>query len=93
MVFFYKSDIIKAEVESMGIGAIATALGVVGTLIGYGVWVGKISQRVSDVEKKQTKLESRIEEKLDVLTASIYETNLKIEGMQKDIQYLREKNK
>lgn len=77
----------------MGIGAIATALGVVGTLIGYGVWVGKISQRVSDVEKKQTKLESRIEEKLDVLTASIYETNLKIEGMQKDIQYLREKNK
>ena len=77
----------------MGIGAIATALGVIGTLIGYGVWVGKISQRVSDVEKKQTKLESRIEEKLDVLTASIYETNLKIEGMQKDIQYLREKNK
>ena len=77
----------------MGIGAIATALGVVGTLIGYGVWVGKISQRVSDVEKKQTKLESRIEEKLEVLTASIYETNLKIEGMQKDIQYLREKNK
>ena len=77
----------------MGIGAIATILGVVGTLIGYGVWVGKISQRVSDIEKKQTKLESRIEEKLDVLTASIYETNLKIEGMQKDIQYLREREK
>lgn len=77
----------------MEIGLIATALGLVGTLVGYGVWVGKISQRVSDVEKKQTKLESRIEEKLDVLTASIYETNLKIEGMQKDIQYLREKNK
>ena len=77
----------------MEIGLIATGLGLVGTLIGYGVWVGKISQRVSDVEKKQTKLESRIEEKLDVLAASIYETNLKIEGMQKDIQYLREKNK
>lgn len=77
----------------MEIGFIATGLGLIGTLIGYGVWVGKISQRVSDVEKKQTKLESRIEEKLDVLTASIYETNLKIEGMQKDIQYLREKNK
>jgi hypothetical protein len=77
----------------MEIGMIATGLGLIGTLIGYGVWVGKISQRVSDVEKKQTKLESRIEEKLDVLTASIYETNLKIEGMQKDIQYLREKNK
>jgi cell division protein FtsB len=77
----------------MEIGLIATGLGLIGTLIGYGVWVGKISQRVSDVEKKQTKLESRIEEKLDVLTASIYETNLKIEGMQKDIQYLREKNK
>lgn len=77
----------------MEIGVIATALGLVGTLIGYGVWVGKISQRISEVEKKQTKLESRIEEKLDVLTASIYETNLKIEGMQKDIQYLREKNK
>lgn len=77
----------------MEIGVIATALGLVGTLIGYGVWVGKISQRVSDVEKKQAKLESRIEEKLDVLTASIYETNLKIEGITKDIQYLREKNK
>lgn len=77
----------------MEIGLIATGLGLIGTLIGYGVWVGKISQRVSDVEKKQTKLENRIEEKLDVLTASIYETNLKIEGMQKDIQYLREKNK
>lgn len=78
----------------MGIGAIATILGVVGTLIGYGVWVGKISQRISDVEKKQNKLESRIEEKLDVLTASIYETNLKIEGLTKDIQYLtKEKNK
>lgn len=77
----------------MEIGLIVTGLGLIGTLISYGVWVGKISQRVSDVEKKQTKLESRIEEKLDVLTASIYETNLKIEGMQKDIQYLREKNK
>ena len=77
----------------MEIGLIATALGLVGTLVGYGVWVGKISQRIADVEKKQTKLETRIEEKLDVLTASIYETNLKIEGMQKDIQYLREKNK
>ena len=77
----------------MEIGVIATALGLVGTLIGYGVWVGKISQRVADVEKKQTKLESRIEEKLDVLTASIYETNLKIEGITKDIQYLKERNK
>jgi hypothetical protein len=55
--------------------------------------VGKISQRISDIEKKQTKLEGRIEEKLDALTASVYDTNLKIEGMQKDIQYLREKNK
>ena len=77
----------------MGIGTIATILGVVGTLIGYGVWVGKISQRVNEVEKTQSKLESRIEEKLDVLTASIYETNLKIEGITKDVQYLREKNK
>ena len=77
----------------MGIGTIATILGVVGTLIGYGVWMGKISQRVNEVEKKQSKLESRIEEKLDVLTASIYETNLKIEGITKDVQYLREKNK
>lgn len=77
----------------MEIGVIATALGLVGTLIGYGVWVGKISQRISEVEKKQTKLEGRIEEKLDALTASVYETNLKIEGMTKDIQYLREKNK
>jgi hypothetical protein len=77
----------------MGIGTIATVLGVVGTLIGYGVWVGKISQRVSEVEKKQTKLESRIEEKLDVLTVSIYETNLKIEGITKDVQYLREREK
>lgn len=78
----------------MEIGVIATGLGLIGTLIGYGVWVGKISQRVADVEKKQTKLESRIEEKLDVLTASIYETNLKIEGLTKDIQYLtKEKSK
>lgn len=77
----------------MEIGLIATGLGLVGTLIGYGVWVGKISQRVADVEKKQAKLESRIEEKLDVLTASLYETNLKIEGITKDVQYLREKNK
>ena len=75
----------------MEIGVIATALGLVGTLIGYGVWVGKISQRVTDVEKKQTKLENRIEEKMDVLTANIYETNLKLEGITKDIQYLREK--
>lgn len=77
----------------MEIGIIATGLGLVGTLIGYGVWVGKISQRVTDVEKKQTKLESRIEEKLDVLTASIYETNLKIEGLTKDIQYLTKEKK
>lgn len=77
----------------MEIGIIASALGLVGTLIGYGVWVGKISQRVSDIEKKQAKLESRIEEKLDVLTASIYETNLKIEGLTKDIQYLKDRNK
>ena len=75
----------------MDIGLIATGLGVIGTLIGYGVWVGKISQRVSDVETKQSKLESRIETKLDVLTANNYETNLKIEGISKDIQYLRER--
>lgn len=75
----------------MEIGLIATGLGLVGTLIGYGVWVGKISQRVMEVEKKQTKLEGRIEEKLDALTASIYETNLKIEGLTKDIQYLKDK--
>lgn len=75
----------------MEIGIIATGLGLVGTLIGYGVWVGKISQRVMEVEKKQTKLEGRIEEKLDALTASIYETNLKIEGLTKDIQYLKDK--
>lgn len=78
----------------MEIGLIATALGVVGVLVGYGVWVGRISQRISDVEKKQTKLESRIEEKLDVLTASIYETNIKLEGLTKDVQYLtKEKGK
>ena len=77
----------------MDIGIIATALGVVGTLIGYGVWVGKISQRVSEVEHKQTKLESRIEEKLDTLTSSINETNIKIGGITKDIQYIRERNK
>lgn len=75
----------------MEIGLIAGALGIIGTLVGYGVWVGKISQRVADVEKKQTKLENRIEEKMDVLTANIYETNLKLEGITKDIQYLREK--
>lgn len=62
-------------------------------MIGYGVWVGKISQRVSEVEKKQTKLESRIEEKLDALTTSINETNIKIEGITKDIQYIREMKK
>ena len=77
----------------MEIGVIATGLGLIGTLIGYGVWIGKISQRVADVEKKQTKLKSRIEEKLDVLTASIYETNLKIEGLTKDIQYLTKEKK
>lgn len=77
----------------MDIGIIATALGVVGTLIGYGVWVGKISQRVSEVEHKQSKLEERIETKLDALTASVYETGLKIEGITKDIQYLKDKNK
>ena len=82
-----------SEVGNIEIGIIASALGLVGTLIGYGVWVGKISQRVSDIEKKQAKLESRIEEKLDVLTASIYETNLKIEGLTKDIQYLKDRNK
>lgn len=75
----------------MEIGLIVTALGLIGTLVGYGVWVGKISQRISDVEKKQTKLETRIEEKLDVLTASIYETNIKIEGLTKDIQYLKDR--
>ena len=75
----------------MEIGLIATALGLVGTLVGYGVWVGKISQRIADVEKKQAKLETRIEEKLDVLTASIYETNIKIEGLTKDIQYLKDR--
>ena len=77
----------------MDIVIIATALGMVGSMIGYGVWVGKISQRVSDVEKKQTKLESRIEEKLDALTTSINETNIKIEGITKDIQYIRKMKK
>ena len=77
----------------MEIGLIATALGVIGVLVGYGMWVGRISQRISDVEKKQAKLESRIEEKLDVLTASIYETNIKLEGITKDVQYLTKEKK
>lgn len=77
----------------MEIGLIATALGVVGVLVGYGMWVGRISQRISDVEKKQAKLESRIEEKLDVLTANVYETNIKLEGLTKDVQYLTKEKK
>lgn len=75
------------------IGKIAVVLGIVGTLIGYGVWVGRISQKVSTIETKQEKLEGRIDEKLDVITASIYDTNIKLEGVGKDVQYLREKNK
>ena len=39
------------------IGKIAVVLGIVGTLIGYGVWVGRISQKVSTIETKQEKLE------------------------------------
>lgn len=74
------------------IGKIAVVLGIVGTLIGYGVWVGRISQKVSTIETKQEKLEGRIDEKLDVITASIYDTNIKLEGVGKDVQYLREKN-
>lgn len=77
----------------MEIGLIATTLGVVGVLVGYGMWVGRISQRISDVEKKQAKLESRIEEKLDVLTANVYETNIKLEGLTKDVQYLTKEKK
>ena len=75
------------------IGKIAVVLGMVGTLIGYGVWVGRISQKVTTIETKQEKLEGRIDEKLDVITASIYDTNIKLEGVGKDVQYLREKNK
>lgn len=74
------------------IGKIAVILGIVGTLLGYGVWVGRISQKVSTIETKQEKLEGRIDEKLDVITASIYDTNIKLEGVGKDVQYLREKN-
>lgn len=74
------------------IGKIAVVLGIVGTLLGYGVWVGRISQKVSTIETKQEKLEGRIDEKLDVITASIYDTNIKLEGVGKDVQYLREKN-
>ena len=77
----------------MEIGLIATALGVIGVFVGYGMWVGRISQRISDVEKKQAKLESRIEEKLDVLTANVYETNIKLEGLTKDVQYLTKEKK
>lgn len=74
------------------IGKIAVVLGIVGTLIGYGVWVGRISQKVATIETKQEKLEGRIDEKLDVITASIYDTNIKLEGVGKDVQYLRERN-
>ena len=73
-------------------GKIAVVLGMVGTLIGYWVWVGRISQKVSTIETKQEKLEGRIDEKLDVITASIYDTNIKLEGVGKDVQYLRERN-
>lgn len=72
------------------IGLVATALVVVGTIVGYGMWVGKISTRVSELERRQAKMETRIEEKLDVLTASIYESNIKLEGVSKDIQYLKQ---
>lgn len=74
------------------VGKVAVVLGIVGTLIGYGVWVGRISQKVTTIETKQEKLEGRIDEKLDVITASIYDTNIKLEGVGKDVQYLRERN-
>lgn len=77
----------------MEIGLIATALGVVGVLVGYGMWVGRISQRVSDVESKQAKLESRVETKLDVLTANVYDIGVKIAELTKDVQYMKEKTK
>ena len=77
----------------MEIGLIATALGVVGVLVGYGMWVGRISQRVADVECKQTKLESRVETKLYVLTANVYDIGVKIAELTKDVQYMKEKTK
>ena len=77
----------------MEIGLIATALGVVGVLVGYGMWVGRISQRVADVESKQAKLESRVETKLDVLTANVYDIGVKIAELTKDVQYMKEKTK
>lgn len=77
----------------MNIGLLATALGVIGVIVGYGIWVGRISQRVSTVEEKQEKLENKLETKLDKVADTVNELALKIVDVQKDIQYLTKDKK
>ena len=55
---------IKKEFSSMKNYAMTILILAVGSLFGYGIWVGTIQQRVSSVELNQDKFEQRIEGRL-----------------------------
>lgn len=63
------------------------------TIAGYGVYYGKLSQRVDNLESRTNKIESIVEDKLDVLTKMINQQTVNIAVLTEKVEQLRTHNK
>lgn len=63
------------------------------TIAGYGVYYGKLSQRVDNLESRTSKIESIVEDKLDVLTKMINQQTVNIAVLTEKVEQLRTHNK
>lgn len=61
----------------------------VATFAGYGVWVGKISTRVDNLEERTTKIESTIDTKIDSMATSINELTVQTAVLSEKVDQLR----
>lgn len=55
------------------VGLYITIFGFVGAVAGYGISIGRLSQRVDSLETRQNKVESIVDNKLDELQKSVNE--------------------
>lgn len=63
--------------------------GFLATIAGYGVSIGKLSQRVSDLELKTNKIETVINDKLETTIKTINEQTVQIAVLSEKVDQLK----
>lgn len=61
------------------------------TIAGYGVYYGKLSQRVDNLETRTNKIETIVEDKLDILTKVVSQQTVSIAVLAEKVEQLNQR--